>query len=186
MLDLKWSITVGKKRRGKWRPPITIQIWNEGDCSNPLNIDRKFTILFPLMRSECVNKGCTRCTKGELINKFKLKPFPLFLGREEKEDEPLNHCGYKTPSYFLTEIDFFETWAKKVYPEWRPGIPDYTDYVKALMEFICRPAIEEYERRMAEAMDSAETEEYIVTSDQFEVQKQQEEVKIARKLRIVT
>lgn len=191
MYEFKYSITVGKKPRGLWRPPITLKIWVEGDLSNPLNIDPYYVF----KSLQYCGAHCNRCSK--FINAPPL-PFFFYTTSSARETRPMYKCccnwtGRIDNSSIKLVVsppsiqNVFSSWSWTFYPEWRPGIPDYSDYVQFCIEKWLKPCVEEFERRTKEAMESVETEEYTITSDDLvrkEVEKELAQ-KPTRKLKVV-
>jgi hypothetical protein len=59
----------------------------------------------------------------------------------------------------------FRDFTFEFYPEWRPGYPDYSDYVEFLRDTYCMPAAEEYGRRLSMALASVHTATQVFASD---------------------
>ena len=183
--QLKWKIIIGKKPRGLWRPPIEIRIWNT-ETENRLNIvpclSREFwaSLWKEDSRKDFFRCGsCDKCREQykELLKKLKCPV--LFFDKSSHRSEKLWNCKF---SSFLSNIDFFKEHGIStiLYPEWRPGKPDYTDVYEWLRSNICIPIVQEYERRIQEAIESEPTEEIVYTSDDYQVQKVQAEVQNKR------
>lgn len=190
----KWVIQIGKKRRGLWRPPMTIRIFATSK-GNELNIDPSYK--FPIwFYSEAHYQRCRECSSGcvtheraktagmNLIIHEKIKFFDSENGRNNKYYRICGDIVYLR----LPDIeDIFEGYSVTLYPEWRPGKPDYSDYVEWLAENVLNPCIAEFERRWAEAMESEETEAVEFTSDHYSFQKAtetQQKSTLTRKVRV--
>jgi len=149
----KWSITLGKKPRGLWRPPIIIKFWYEGDDTNSLNIDPEFLLEIVETNLKFYRQSNHRNTNFSILR---------------------------------MNINFYKYNESVVYPEWRPGIPDYSDYLEFL-KTICEHVRNEYVRRVEEAWKSEEIlDEFTISSETLAYQKAQEELvkKPSRKISI--
>ncbi|MDD3982788.1 MAG: hypothetical protein PHU54_02415 [Candidatus Omnitrophica bacterium] len=173
---LNWDITVGKKRRGLWRPEITLHFClSEKTKVNDYNILP--TYVFPTLVWKEGNSDIhpvDKCFNGQNICerwKNQMRSALKFYGSENVRDgSEADSCNGKRYRYYRLhsgDVNFFHTFDLKVYPEWRPGKPDYTDYVEFLAENICLPYVNEYERRIREALTSEETSEVKISSDSY-------------------
>ena len=184
--QLKWKIIIGKKPRGLWRPPIEIRIWNT-ETENRLNIvpclSREFWA--SLWEEDPENdiftcRKCGRCEEQFRNILKKLNCPTLFYSHSSHRSANLGNCKF---SKLIRELKLFKEHgiSTVLYPEWRPGKPDYTDVYEWLRDNICLPVVQEYERRIQEAIESEPTEEIIYTSDDYQVQRIQTEVKEGKK-----
>lgn len=190
----KWVIQIGKKRRGLWRPPMTIRIFTTLK-ENELNIDPSY-MFPPWFYSEAHYQRCRECSSGCVTHEraktagMHLIPenFKFFDSENGRNNKYYRKCG--GISYFqLPDVeDIFEDYYSIVlYPEWRPGVPDYSDYVEWLAKNVLNPCIEEFERRWAEAGTSEETVPVEFSSDNYLFQKAtetQQKSTLSRKVKL--
>jgi len=171
----KWSITLGKKPRGLWRPPIIIKFWYEGDDTNSLNINPEFLLIVE-----------TNYPDNDPLNTSVLNPHANFyiFNSHLKFYRQSNHRNTNF-SILRMNINFYKYNESVVYPEWRPGIPDYSDYLEFL-KTICEHVRNEYVRRVEEAWESEEIlDEFTISSETLAYQKAQLVKKpLTRKLKI--
>ena len=177
---LKWSITIGEKPRGMWRPGISLHLWDD-EPENPLNIATRFDCAkvytggcarpFGTGCATITNGTCTLCPLGNggraVPQGFTKTDLKFYRSPSHQDGEALRGCDCPGTSKIyeaagtVNLLDFtFE-----FYPEWRPGYPDYGDYVEFLHTTYCIPAMEEYDRRRIAAMASHATEEQVFSSN---------------------
>ena len=146
----KWSITLGKKPRGLWRPPIRLHFWYEGDDTNSLNIDPEFLLI---VETDYPDASCGNCDNAiQQINtslKFYRQP---------------NHHRTERFVPLRMDINFHKNESYIIYPEWRPGRPSYSDYLEFL-KTICEHVRNEYVRRVEEAWESEEIDGFTISSE---------------------
>lgn len=179
---LNWDITVGKKRRGFWRPEIKIS-FNSTEPNIP-NIKEKnmynidLTYSFPIICwtednsspfhpvGECLqgNEPCSVWGSPQIRTKLK-----FFSSENNRHNSSYTTCHDRTFCYYTFNNPYrnISGIELSLYPEWRPGKPDYTDYAEFLAENICIPYVNEYERRIREALTSEETSEVKISSDSY-------------------
>lgn len=154
----KWEIIVSDKPRGLWRPKLKVRLWNT-------KIDNGLAILTQ-MRSEDWSRrwgievpelGCSiacKTCKSNITNILRRLecPGPLIVSDKKKHyDEcKLEICGFIN----LLKLSFFHQNSYEFRLEWRPGKPDYSDYVDWFETFILVPALETYQARLSEAYQS--------------------------------
>lgn len=194
MANFEWKIIIGKKPRGLWRPKIEIKIF--ALMENNLNINP--TYKFPVFRYEDVDYvGCENCKKWgrddcpprqktEYLIPAQFKFYATSNARCQ-DYYPKDHNCYR---YFqLPRISniFENSYLVEMFLEWRPGKPNYDDYIEWLAENVLNPCIAEFERRWAEAETSEETEAIEISSDNYLFQKateQQQKTTLTRKVRV--
>lgn len=169
---LKWSITIGEKPRGMWRPKITMHIWDD-EPENPLNILTIFNCT-KVYTGGCSRRTCGSCTSCPLRNGQNVVPegftrtnLKFFTSASGMNPEVIKGCDCNNTSriYELVENIDLRDFTFELYPEWRPGYPDYSDYVEFLRDTYCMPAMEEYNRRLNEALASPSMNAQTISSD---------------------
>lgn len=181
---LTWKITIGKKPRGMWRPEIIIRFTNNEN--NLYNIRDRWTA--PYFRTSAWGTVKLCCNVRQEILDAPIAPFLFFTESSAHSNKMYTHdCSSAGFSIGGWELAFFKGATMTYYPEWRPGIPDYIDYYEFLRDNFCLPAIAEYNRRIEEAMESIETEEIVYSSEMYQTQKLEKEVRQRpiRKLRTI-
>lgn len=175
---MNWDITVGKKRRGLWRPEISIHFClSEKTKVNAYNICPTYvfpTIVWKKGNSSFHPEDSCSYGEGHAICERWLKQvrssLTFYSSENANSPEYSESCNGKRYQYIRLhsgEVNFFHNMKMEVYPEWRPGKPDYTDYVEFLAENLCIPFVNEYERRIREALISEETSEIKISSDSY-------------------
>ncbi len=91
----------------------------------------------------------------------------FYTSSSNRDGEVIKGCNCDSTSKIYEELTCIELPEHifEFYPEWRPGVPDYTDYVEFLRDTYCLPVQEEYHARVAHAMTSAKTQVQVFTSD---------------------
>lgn len=195
--DLHWSITVGKKPRGFWRPPLTIKFWHEGiegDNLNALNIDPNLSVLEFLcqvwgmddsgLENFLYCHSCSECRK-EKVFQF-LKCPVVFWNASDPHTAQTNACNLRK---LIDRFNFFCEQTTTIFPDWRPGRPDYSDVIDWVRRKVCEPITEEYNKRILEAYQSEPIEEETTISSETvkmeAIQKEvQEKKRPSRKLKM--
>lgn len=191
MANFEWKITIGKKPRGLWRPPLTIRIFTSKE--NELNIDPSY-MFPPWFYMEAHYQRCRVCSlscntrKRVKIGMYLIpENFKFFSSGNGRDSKYSSSCG-SIPFFQLPNIEdiFGKDYSVTLYPEWRPGVPDYSDYVEWLAENVLNPCIEEFERRWQEAETSEETEAVEFSSENYIFQKatEQQKTTLTRKVRV--
>lgn len=165
---IRWRIEIGRKPRGRWRPPITIEFWTEG--SNELNIDPSFDVRVAsrTLKREVLEGACIHgCKKLNEIGKYIPSDFVFFKSENSRDMSPADFTCCTKFSYFelLKTKDIFEKiHISKFYAEWRPGTPpDYTDHIDFLIKIIQEYIVNEFNRRVQEAFESPEYDGFVIT-----------------------
>ena len=191
--ELHWSITVGKKPRGLWRPPLTVKIWNTAS-ENRLNINPRYNPWLHFFSSEFIQNEdeedaftkCSWCSVCKRVAErmWKVAPVKWFAHPQHRHGK----AGWEECRLmFNKNWSFFNKREAKIYLEWRPGVPDYSDAIDWFRKNVCEPVVEEYHRRLLEAYQSEPIEEEItVSSESVKIEKAKEELKKkpTRKLRV--
>jgi len=167
---------VGKKPRGLWRPPITLRVMVD-TRENPLNVDPSYNFTPLVTRA---SEECQRCEKYQRTLAIKgVIPYqdglPFYKEsstRKKKSRGILRcHCGSAAELVEICpeEIEdiFSEPFSWRFYPEWRPGVPDYSDYIQFCVDTWLEPCVRELERRVKEAQMSPEVDEYSISRDNY-------------------
>ncbi|MEM4134329.1 MAG: hypothetical protein QXV73_03955 [Candidatus Micrarchaeia archaeon] len=169
-----WKIEVGKKPKGLWRPKLTIQIFSVTE--NKLNIDPSYR--FQVFKYEDVSyaecKDCRKVGRDQCPGREKTEylipvKFKFYATSNVRYIDYFPKCHNCYRYFQLPRIyNIFENnYVVEMFLEWRPGKPDYDDYVSWLIENVLNPCIAEFERRWAEAETSEETEAVEYSSDNY-------------------
>lgn len=168
MLQVSWKI--GKKPRGNWRPPLDFKIeiiqQSESEieilaCRPRLVFSREYALPGEMYAGKDAMRrgaGCQTTRKIKIdINTFISSP-DLLLGNTEL----FMGCSCAGSGC-------------KLYLEWRPGKPDYSDF-EAVFHQIAADLIEAWNKALEEAMASEEYEgeEVVVTPDSIFKKKEEE------------
>lgn len=188
----QWKITIHPKPRGLWRPRIEIAFWARGE--NELNINPSYYL--PEVRDANWNRDrllekCSDC--GEANRTSLQAPFAAYSSSSARDLTPKHKKCCHLNSFLLLYDrnieNIFQGFTFSFYPEWRPGKADYADIIDWLAEHICKPVIEEFEKRLQEASESEPLDKLIVTSENYEFTKAKKEVEDAqrpiRKLKVL-
>ena len=161
MPEAKWKITIHPKPQGFWRPKISVSIYTDTE-DNPLNISTSFMppIIQDLFEKSDAFRRCAGCSECNSVvpSNITLKMF--------KYESSHNNEPYICPLRNLVYLP--GNYAIEFYADWRPGVPDYTDYYEWLRDSWCLPIVTEYNRRIQVAMESVATPDVIYTSEDYE------------------
>ncbi len=169
---LRWSITVGEKPRGMCRPKIALHKWDD-EPDNQLNIMTRYDCakVYAGGCSKLTRGSCTLCPLGNAQNVvpdgFIRTDLKFYSSASHQDRELIKGCNCNTTSKIYEMVPFidFRDFTFEFYPEWRPGYPDYSDYVEFLRDTYCMPAAEEYGRRLSMALASVHTATQVFASD---------------------
>lgn len=154
----RWSITLGKKPRGLWRPPLTLKWWFEWEKDeNPLNIDTDISKfikkeILPLLKEEAEwvderDWECFVCCYKDECEGCKIAVdclFPFSVGSSTSEGK------YGQPPCEFCQFMRGELREATIYLEVREG-GDYSDVTSFFIEKLFLPIQKDVDRRIKEA-----------------------------------
>lgn len=153
---INWEIRVGKKRRGRWRTPVRIQLNVNEDFWKTYNPVLPKWHRIPFFKgtlyqeTECNQMSCDSCRKDF----FQKLGFVLYKYENPTETETNKTCNILIKSNNNYAVEFFL--------EWKPGVPDYSKEIGILTEMI-KSLEREVLYSLSQAYSSMELEEIKIT-----------------------
>lgn len=149
-----------------------MRIWDD-EPENPLNISTRYDCakVYAGGCSHLTRGSCTLCPLGNGLHTvpdgFIRTELKFYTSPSHQDRAVIKGCNCHTTSklYDLVGTIDLKDFSFEFYPEWRPGYPDYNDYVGFLRDVYCAPAMEEYNRRRSEALGSPHTGVQVFSSD---------------------
>lgn len=177
---VKWEIKVGKKKRGRWRTPVLMQLEIDANFVKTYNptIPRLSRISFfegtLFQEKDCGEMSCIDC-KNDF---FKKLGFTFYDYENPKETTRKDPC-----KIFTKKND--QCYTANFFLDWKPGIPDYSKEIEILTE-IMKSLEKEVLYSLSYAYDSTELEEILITRQTETIKKTEEEItnKTKRKINI--
>lgn len=164
---IKYKITVGKKRRGRWRTPFNINLSVDKDfCEkfNPKLPTWKNVAVFKGEKIGCGSVGCDSC-KQVLYGKL---GFTIYA-----EENPNFNKGNCLNSIFkFSENDKY--YLISGFLEWQPGIPDHSMEIGVIKEIV-RTLKKDVTDALLEAYNSVEIEERNILLDEDEIKENEQQ-----------
>lgn len=164
---IQYKITVGKKRRGRWRTPFNINLSVDKDfCKkfNPKLPDWKNVAVFKGEKIGCGSGGCGSC-KQVLYGKL---GFTIY----EEEDPDYNSGNCFNKIFKFDDNDKY--YLIRGFLEWQPGIPDHSMEIGVLKE-ITRSLKKDVTDALLEAYNSVEIEERNILLDEDEIKENEQQ-----------